>query len=89
MPNGWEGQKMRLGPRDLERHLENCVRWLNDPQVTAWLLSGDYPMTRLAERDFFEKVCRPGPAPDTVVFAIQPLDEGDEHIGMCGLHNID
>jgi diamine N-acetyltransferase len=88
MPDGWEGRNIRLVPLDLERHFENCVRWLNDPQVTEWTLIGDYPLTRLAEREFFEKACRPGPEADTVVLAIETRDDEQEHIGTCGLHDI-
>lgn len=84
MPFGWEGEKVRLVPLEKERHFDDCVRWLNDPEVTAWTLIGDFPLTRVAEQDFFDRVSRPN---DTdVVFAIETFEE--EHIGMTGIHNI-
>lgn len=84
MPFGWEGHKVRLAPLEREKHFENAIRWLNDPEVTAWTLIGDHPLTRLAEQEFFERVAR---ASDTeVVFAIETLEE--EHVGFTGIHNI-
>jgi len=86
MPLGWEGRKIRLVPLEHELHFDNCVRWLNDPVVTAWTLIGDYPLTRVAEGDFFDRVARQS---DTdIVFAIELLAEAREHIGVCGLHNV-
>jgi ribosomal-protein-alanine N-acetyltransferase len=86
MPFGWQGKKVCLIPLEHERHFDNCVRWLNDPQVTAWTLIGDFPLTRLAEREFFDRVARP--SENEVVFAIELLDPENEHIGACGIHNI-
>lgn len=88
MMRGWEGRGIRLAPLNHERHFENCVRWLNDPAVTEWLLVGDLPLTRLAEQDYFERAARGGDAPTDVTFAIETREEPEEHIGMCGLMNI-
>jgi RimJ/RimL family protein N-acetyltransferase len=85
MAYGWEGEKVRLVPLDKAKHLENAVLWINDPEVTAWTLVGDQPMTRLAEEDYFDRVMR-GTA-DEITFAIETL--GGEHIGFSGLHRID
>ena len=82
---GFEGQKVRLAPLDKARHFENAVRWLNDPSVTQWTLTGDLPITRLHEDDWFNRMSRPS---DTdVVFAIETFDE--QHIGLCGIHRIE
>jgi len=86
MPLGWEGSKVRLVPLERETHFDNCVRWLNDPVVTAWTLIGDFPLTRLAEQEFFDRVARTN-EPD-LAFAIELLAEQHEHVGVCGLHNI-
>ncbi|MEW6250234.1 MAG: GNAT family N-acetyltransferase [Planctomycetota bacterium] len=86
MAFGWEGEKVRLVPLERTRHFENCIRWLNDPQVTAWLLIGDFPLTRLQEEEFFDSVSRPGEAQTNLALAIETLEE--EHLGVCGLHNI-
>ena len=42
MSYGWEGDKVRLVPLDKDRHLENALRWFNDPTITAWLETGDW-----------------------------------------------
>ncbi len=84
MSFGWEGEKVRLVPIDRERHMENCYQWLNDPEVTQFLKIGDFPLSRLAERDFFDRMEKCSET--DVVFAIETLD-GD-HIGMSGLHGI-
>jgi RimJ/RimL family protein N-acetyltransferase len=82
---GWEGRIVRLVPIDEERHLDNYVRWLNDPEVTAWLLIGDHPLTRLAEKQWFDRAATTGP--ENVYFAIETLD--GRHLGTSGIHDID
>jgi len=84
MAYGWEGELVRLVPIDLEKHWENAVAWMNDPDVTKYLLAGDLPVTRLAEKDWFERSSRPND--EDIVFAIELLD--GEHIGFTGLHRI-
>ena len=81
---GWEGTKTRLVPLDKARHLENYVRWLNDPEVTRCLLIGDLPLTRIAEEEFFDKAGKPSES--DVIFAVETLD--GEHVGGCGIHHI-
>lgn len=85
MGYGIEGKKVRLVPVNMERHMENCVRWLNDPEVTANLAIGAYPLTMAAERAYFENLEK-GSKTD-VVFAIETLE--GRHIGMSGVHQID
>lgn len=85
MAFGWEGKKVRLIPLERERHFDNCVRWLNDPDVTQWTLIGDFPLTRLAEEDFFERMAKQNEGSD-VALAIETLEE--EHIGVTGIHGI-
>lgn len=85
MPFGWEGEKVRLVPLDKERHFENCLRWLNDRDVTRWTLMGDMPLTRLVEEEFFERVMRSNDK--EIILAIETLEE--EHIGVTGIHAID
>jgi ribosomal-protein-alanine N-acetyltransferase len=89
MPFGWTGKKVRLVPLDHEKHFANALRWLNDPQITRWLLIGDYPITRVAEEAYFDHAatCPPtGEDPSDVLFAIETLAE--EHIGFTGIHQI-
>lgn len=85
MAFGWEGEKVRLVPTDPERHLENAYRWINNPDVTRWMLVGDYPITREGERQWFEHLHKPEAG--ELHFAIETLE--GIHIGFSGLHRID
>ena len=80
--SGIMGERIRLVPLDVDLHLENYVRWLNDPEVTRWLAQY-LPLTRLAERAFFERMASPK---DDITWAVH--DENDRHIGGTGLHGI-
>lgn len=86
MSYGWEGEKVRLVPLERERHFENALVWMNDPEITRWTLVGDQPLGRLAEEEYFTRVT--GVTPHDVAFAIETLEAG-EHIGFSGVHNID
>lgn len=71
-------------PVDADKHLDNAVLWLNDPEVTKWLLIGDLPITRVAEKRFLEEA---GKANETdIIFAIETLE--GVHIGFAGIHQI-
>jgi RimJ/RimL family protein N-acetyltransferase len=89
MAYGWEGDKVRLVPLDRERHLENAVHWMNDPEVTAWTLVGDVPITRLAEEGFFTRQSTDALAgtQTDITLAVETLE--GEHIGFSSLHKID
>lgn len=89
MSFGWEGRTVRLVPLDKERHFDNCVRWLNDPQVTAHTIVGDFPLTRIAEERFFERQMHASTKSTELTFAIETLAEHAEHIGVTGLMHID
>lgn len=83
MESGWKSERVRLVPLE-DRHFENCLAWINDPVVTAGLKLGDFPMARLAEREWFDSICRGSQT--NVMFAIETLD--GEHIGNSGIHGI-
>jgi RimJ/RimL family protein N-acetyltransferase len=85
MAYGWEGERVRLVPLDKERHLANAVAWLNDPEVTAWTLVGDYPITRLWEEAYFDGAMKGDPS--AITLAVEML--AGEHIGFTGFHKID
>ncbi|HSN53018.1 MAG TPA: GNAT family N-acetyltransferase [Candidatus Sulfomarinibacteraceae bacterium] len=85
MAYGWEGARVRLVPLDRARHLDNALAWFNDPEVTAWLETGDWPLTRGAEEEFFRAAERPDKG--NVQFAVETLD--GEHVGFSGLRSID
>ncbi len=85
MTHGWEGDKVRLVPLDREKHLDNALKWFNDPEITQWLETGDWPLTRGAEEEFFRAADRQDRA--NVQFAVESLQ--GEHIGFSGLRSID
>ncbi len=84
MIQGWKGELVRLVPLERDKHFENALNWINDPEVTAWTLGGDFPISRLAEEEWFSRAS--GSSRDEITFAIETLD-GD-HIGFSGLHKI-
>ena len=85
MIQGWQGEKVRLVPLDDDRHFDNAVTWLNDPEITRWTLVGDFPLAKLEERAFFERIMRR--EGNDLTFAVEKLD--GEHIGFSGFHAID
>jgi ribosomal-protein-alanine N-acetyltransferase len=85
MSFGWEGEKVRLVPLDRDKHLGNAVKWFNDPEVTRWLETGDWPLTRGAEEEYFRTAERQDRA--SVQFAVESLQ--GEHVGFSGLRSID
>lgn len=87
MAYGWEGEKVRLAPLDKARHAENVRVWMNDPDMTDTILGGDMPTTAAAGEVWFDKMCAaPGPHPADIVFAVETL--AGEHVGLCGIHEI-
>lgn len=84
MGYGWEGELVRLVPLDETKHFDNCVRWVNDTDLTRTLGIGDLPMTREGQREWWN---RTAPGSDTnIMFAIETLD--GIHIGQSGIHQI-
>lgn len=81
---GFRGDRVRLVPPDRALHLDNAVRWLNDPEVTA-TLKVHLGVTRRQEESFFDRI-EMRDAND-IVWAIH--DEAGRHIGFSGLHGID
>lgn len=81
---GWAGKKTRLVPLEYDKHFENCYQWINDPDVSEWLAVGDFPMGRLAEKEWFDDAQKSSAT--AVHFAIETLD--GRHIGNSGLFQI-
>jgi RimJ/RimL family protein N-acetyltransferase len=72
--------------RAVERDdIERCLRWINDPEVTRFLVAGRKPATRKRQEEWIDKA---NATEHEMVFAIC-LVENDLHIGNCGLHEID
>jgi len=84
MAVGYEGKLVRLVASCKERHLENALRWINDPEITETLLIGDFPISRSSEEKWFDSV---NTGQSDVHFAIETLD--GTHIGFSGIHGID
>src|SRR3954453_2133677 len=80
---GLKGERVRLVPSETSLHLENALRWMNDPEVTARLdhLLG---VTRRQEEAFFERI--ETQREHDLHWAI--LAEDGTHIGFIALHQI-
>ena len=82
-----QGDKVRL--RAIERNdIPRFVRWLNDPEVTQFLLISS-PLSMAMEEKWFDNQLQIPPTSGQVL-AIEVL-VGDEwiHIGNTGLHDVD
>jgi len=81
------GDNVRL--RAIEREdIPRFVRWLNDPEVTEFLLINS-PLSRVMEEQWFEDQLSKSPHTGQVL-GIEILENGDWlHIGNTGLHNVD
>ena len=77
---GWKGERVRLVPPDRTLHLENALRWMNDPEITA-TLEFNLGISRKQEEAFFDRI--EGSSDSEFVWAI--LDETERHIGFIGL----
>ena len=85
MAYGWEGERVRLVPLDGERHQENYLRWMNDPEVTRWLGNERGPITRSAQEAWFK--AHEMRTEEDVTFALETL--AGEHLGTSSLMEID
>lgn len=80
---GLKGPRIRLVPVDKERHLDNFVRWFNDPEVTRYI-KRVLPLSRSQEEEWLDQIAS---SDKEILWAIH--DENDHHIGSTGLHRID
>lgn len=79
------GEKVNL--RALEpSDVDNFMGWINDREVTRYLLVGRWPVSRKAEEAWLERVLRDDD-PRNKVLAIETKD--GVYLGNIGLHNID
>jgi len=83
MAQGWYGEKVRLVTLERERHFENLLSWIRDPDVTRWLAHPETPMTREMENGWFENAQR---SSTDIIFAVETLD--GRHLGVSALHQI-
>src|SRR5262245_49711526 len=88
MSFGWTGEKIRLVPLDKARPFDNMLRWVNDPDMTGRTLMGDFPIGKLTEEAWFDRLTSTDILAATdVVFALETLD--GTHIGVTGVHAIE
>lgn len=80
---GLKGQRVRLIPPDRTLHLENALRWMNDPEVTS-AIKYNLGVSRRQEELFFDQI--ESKRENDFVWAI--IDEQERHIGFIGLHAI-
>jgi len=78
-----EGEKVILRPLNKATDLQNCVRWMNDPEVLQFL-SRVNPVSFMEEEEWFDNLAN---RHDDILLAIE-TKEG-RFIGVLGLHNID
>ena len=77
------GERIYLRPLEKE-DLDLCLRWVNDPAITA-TLTVRFPMSRGQEESWLLSHYKDrSDLPLAIV-----IEDGDEHIGNCGLHRID
>lgn len=81
--------RFRIGKRVFLRAIEESdlpriTLWMNDTDTTRYLATGRFPLTLRQEREWLEQ--HSGTQHD-VLFAICRTDD-DQHIGNCGLHDI-
>lgn len=58
--------------------------WINDKEVTRYLVRGLFPVSLSALRAEFDKI---SVATDEMVFMVEPVAD-DRAVGICGLHQI-
>jgi len=79
---GLRGERVHLVPVDKRLHLDNALRWMNDPDVVQFLMLTT-GVTPGMEEEWMDRVQKR----DTeFVWAI--LDEAGRHIGFSGIHAI-
>lgn len=79
-----KGERIDLCVLDPDRHLEKCLQWVNDQNVTKWMLNGLKPCTRREEEDWFEKHSEDKNA---IILAIEKKD--GKYLGNVSLSKID
>ncbi len=79
------GKLINLHLLDAEHHLNDCLLWLNDKQLTRFLITGRFPQYPEAEKNWFNKATQE--VERKITLAIHKKDNG-EYIGMMGLEKI-
>ena len=80
-----KGEKVYLRSLEEADITEKYVNWLNDPEVTRYLVTGRFPSTLSTLRVYWQRFQS---STTDVIFAINEL-EGHQHIGNVTLNRID
>ena len=80
---GLRGNGLKLVPVEASLHLENALRWMNDPEITA-CLEVNTGITRRQEEAYFERI---GLGPDDE-FHWAIVSEALGHVGFIGLRQV-
>jgi len=80
------GDKVYLTPLD-PANAETSRRWVNDPAINRYLLSGQVPVTIDQEAEFYRRAASNWAAGTGYVFEIHATDD-DTYIGICGLDDV-
>ncbi|MHA2423392.1 MAG: GNAT family N-acetyltransferase [Candidatus Thorarchaeota archaeon] len=81
------GEKVRLVPLEVEKHLDHIMEHFNDSEMRI-LLGGYIPVTRNAEIEWIKATEEKMKKRMEFIFAIERISDG-EMIGSLGLHDID
>jgi RimJ/RimL family protein N-acetyltransferase len=76
-----EGEALRLVPT-LEHHLPNCIRWLNDPEVTRYLSAG-FGINERDEQSWYSR------ASEHKTAIYWSIELGEVHVGQAGAEGLD
>lgn len=79
-----DGRLVRLRPTE-ESDAERFCRWLNDPEVTDYLIADRYPISLAAEERFLREHSAMGYT-DGTIFAVETKD--GRHIGWTSLYDV-
>ncbi|MBI4433630.1 GNAT family N-acetyltransferase [Candidatus Uhrbacteria bacterium] len=85
-PEFRSGARLALRPLDPRTDTERCYAWMNDPEVTRWLLRHT-PIPFPAQQTWITEITKERPHTD-FVFAVVLREDGT-HIGNVGLHRIE
>jgi len=81
------GDKVYLTTLD-HANAETARGWINDPEVNRFLLTGQIPVSEVAEAEFYAGAEKRFAERSGFMFEIHVKD-GDHYIGNCGLDGVD
>ena len=79
------GKLVDLHLLSADHHLASCVKWLNNQELTQFLISGRFPQYTGDEKEWFDRAAKQDFS--KIVLAIH-LKDGGEFIGIMGLEKI-